>query len=547
MRILTANGEFNLPVDFAAELSLYNIMLTDTGNQTLPVTLPPSPNNLRLIGYSHRIDSTFKPLKDIPVVVQEGISSSSANMGINSVDNEEGISCTLYLGTGEFYSLINKRMLQSLSWPEIKSPAYSTESLSQRVLYLVNLLKGEYLTPTPDCNFKIAPLATDKKVTEKRNTTNYTGLLILNAFENDTSNTLNFNGTTEDYLDKFKGERYQIFVEDGANITCTYGYGMTPFLKLKFVIEFIFSEFGYAVDTFNLEYEMTNYATDICIENNIVDAIYTGILKFKQIVPDVTVKEFIEYFEKCFLGKFIVDETSKTAVFKLMEYQLQIPPDMDLTPYLSGKLKPGQPEFKELILKLSSDTRNYESSNESEVFEFDLHDSQHVIERYYINVSPFSAEATLSLIQCSGILHKNSNLVIGGKITSEDSETNKRIDFISIPDEFTSTEMLNQYTVYYRNTRTLDGIINGKGYNVLEVIKWFYEQYKEFRLNSNIPFEVKMNIPKYILHNLDITTPKLMSDQKVLIESISYNIGSQTTEELQTITIRTLRSYADQT
>ena len=143
------NGEnFDLAPNFSVTMLLTNPLISTRGEQTPAFTLPASDKNLRMTGYSNRIDNLYKPLTDIRVLVTDGMFCRWCNMSFNSIPNKrDGINVTLYLGTGEFYSLMSDKMLSSLPWPVIVLK--DDPRLSYKVDYLIDLLKAQYDNPTP--------------------------------------------------------------------------------------------------------------------------------------------------------------------------------------------------------------------------------------------------------------------------------------------------------------------------------------------------------------------------------------------------------------
>ncbi len=159
MRIQTKTSiDFQLPADFEAELTRYNVLISDVGEQTTPLTLPGTPHNMQLIGYSNRLDNYYKPISEMEVLVSDGLFVRPCNMAIHTADENDGISVTLYLGTGDFYSRVGDKMLSALAWPIIKSTAQG----------LIDLLKTEFFHPTDTAIFCIAQIETTQEYVWRR-------------------------------------------------------------------------------------------------------------------------------------------------------------------------------------------------------------------------------------------------------------------------------------------------------------------------------------------------------------------------------------------
>ena len=108
--------EFQLPANFTPELSRTNPFLTDEGSQSIPLTLPASEHNLRLVGFLHRGAFVYRPQSKILVVLSEGSLWQRGNLVIGQVNKKEGIDCTVYMNEGELYEKIKDYKLRDLGW-----------------------------------------------------------------------------------------------------------------------------------------------------------------------------------------------------------------------------------------------------------------------------------------------------------------------------------------------------------------------------------------------------------------------------------------------
>ena len=554
MRIIAAAGEFNLPTNFETQLTKYNVMLTSAGEQTNPITLPPTPNNLKLVGYSNRIDALYKSVTDIAVTISDGLKVRPGNLGIHTADDEDGISCTLYMGTADFYSRVAEAKLASLPWPIIKSPTYDSQTLTQRVQYLIDLLKTEYNTSNSNANFFCAPVMTNTDVSKKVNGVVYAEKMILNGFETRKYITpleivTNVFGTFKSYrLHKMEGEYEQTYVVDGVDTNFTIGYGMTPFLKLKYIIDFIFSNYGYTFDyTDFVAHTRFDIFTYVAVLNNVADAIYSGVLKYQQLVPDLTIKKFLSIIEKLYAGKFIINEFTKTV--NLIRYAdvLESPATINLTPYLSSKLK--KSEFEPVTFSLIDTRLNDSSTNDSKVttetIEIDLLSSKTVLS----NIPDIPDVFGIKYIQIGSVIHKNSTLIVDGKTIKEEDKSMSELMLCDFPTQSEAKELKPPFqdrTVYYRRSRAFLSQYNPiNNETLLSVFQTWYTQYINFYRHSNIPIDGKFLIPEAVLSKIDIKQPVLVESQKMLVETIKQPTGNSDSMVEVEIRFRTLRNYID--
>ena len=562
MRIISNNIDFDLPVNFAAEFTRNNVMLTDAGEQTAPITLPPTPKNLKLVQNSDRIDNYYKPLTDLTVTVIDGLMNRQCNMGIHTANEVDGISCTLYFSTGEFYSLIDKIKLPSLPWPITKHPNYSNVNLATKVSYIVNLLKSEYENPTENAHFKIAPVVTSQEYTWRMRkhmpngtyqNVDVTKNLILNDFEK-FQYQLDFSGTGDEYLNHFEGEYNQQMIVDSAVVNISTGYGMTPFLKLRYIVEFIFAQYGYTFDSSSLESDINDLWTNIVLLNNVADAVYGGVLNYAQLLPNVLISDFLAFIEKTFGSKFIVNGITKSVELKKYTTVLNTVPDCDLSNYLTGKPKLGDTDFTivTIIDNSSTITETDDSTLKTETISFDLVKEVEYVDTFNAALSGNSCDLLLHYAKIDSIIHKNSSLIVNGSKSTETANTSTSMYLAEITGNFTPADFKTDpnapgISLVYKRSYSLFYFISGEDiYGMaqtdLRIIEDWYRSYIDFKRNSNIPINSVLNIPTSILESMLIQYPKLVNGQPVMIESIKETLGKNGTRE---VVLRTLRQFTD--
>ena len=543
MRIISENGEFNLPVDFESTLNIYNSLISTTGNQTLPITLPDTDANRRLLDFTNRFDRYYKPITEIPVTLQYSVFSIPCNLVVNDI---EELSVTLYMGIGSFYSLIDGKKLPFISWPVYKISDFTNKTLSQKVNYLLSLLNAEYENPTVDAIYKIAPVVTTEEVTRIVTrlgvSAEITRPLILNGFEH-YQFSLDFSGSPQDTLIQMEGNFTQTFKVNGNSVPVTTGYAVTPFLKLSYVLETVFTSFGFTFDSTEL-----GDIENCVLYNNIADAIYAGILDFSQLLPNVLISDFLSFVEKIFVGKFFVNNITKTVNFKLFSDCITSDPDMDITPYMAGKIIHGMPEFK-IVRYINNADKTTKTDNAEYPYEditFDLITSKNAEDEFsapdangdLINLRLHLAKAE------NGIIHKNSTLILNGEAVTEKTDSSADILLFEIFDSFTNADIITDpgvpnCVVKYKGSTHL---FSEQSQLEFETDFRIFEDkdYALFRSSSNIPGKGKSKIPVSLLHSIDLSKPKLLDNQKVFIESILQNIPSGADQEIK---IRTTKTY----
>lgn len=543
MRLITNQGEFILPADFETTLSRSNIVLTDYSEQTSPITLPFVPHNLKLIGYSDRIDNYFKPISDIDIIIKSGLMVRRGNLGIHSANEDDGISCTIYLSSADFYSRIEEVYLPDLNWQVIKSPDYDNITLAQRVGYLIELMRAVYKREETTDEFRVAPLVTDSQITENGTSKD----MVINDYRSPVIE------LGADYsAETFWGDLEHDITEDGSVNHVTQGYGMSPFLKLDYVLKFIFSCYDYSLDLSELyilfaqqEYEPDEETGEpvpvpmgtpkfgrICVANNVVDAIYAGVLKYAQLVPKVLIKDFLNKVCERYAGRFVMNDVTRQARFILYRNYFSTPADLDLTKYLASKPKLQATEFKTIFINTGSST----DSTGDESIDIELCETESIVRRFNIfqTTPEQNYDVPVTMAKVSGVVNLNNTLIVDGETVDQDKKLSSDIVFIHIPEQSKYSTSAGKKIYFRQSYPDLE----------YEEMIYLYKEYKEFRKNSNIPVACSLTIPELVLQQIDIHTPKILSGQLVLIESLSYSVNATNKKTVDAI-FRTCRPYSD--
>lgn len=548
MRIIAAAGEFDLPMDFETQITKYNAMLTDAGEQSNPITLRPSPVNMELVGWSNRLDAYYKPISDIDVLIADGLSVRPANLAIHTADEDDGISCTLYMGTGDFYSRVGNTRLKWLTWPTVKSPNYENESLEQRVDYLIGMLKEQFSNPHPGEQYKVAPVATteeiewfDEGISRKRP-------FILNCFE-DFFWSLPAEGEVN--IQTFQGEYVHSKLEGDDVITLGKGYGMTPFLKLGYVLGVVFSKFGYSFDSSEIEEMSANLLADTVVLNNVADAIYSGVLKYSQLLPDMLIKDFIKETERSLAGKFIVNEVTKVIRFRFYKTTLKRDVVVDLTPYLCSRVKLGTAEFKTIKISASEKLTETDETDEAvERFEFKLLEESEVEILFKDNFEEADGSVSVGMVNAEGIIYLNSTFVVNGETKESDDKAATTLQLFTVRDDWRDktifdTEGRELIVRFKGSSYFLDTEFTSPGLLAIDRIKWLYDEFIAFYKSSNIPATAKLMIPAAIIESIDQHLPVMLNGQKLLIEYMKKATANDNSDVVTEVRFRTLRSYED--
>lgn len=524
---------FDTSSDSLFQFEMYNAMLGNAGEQTLPLTLPPTPKNMRLVEWGNRMDASYKPIADISVIVMDGVFIIPANLSIDTCDEDDGIVCTLYLGTGEFYSRVGETKVAALTWPVYQAPEGGT--LETNVEYLIDILK----TSDPGNIFVVCPVLTTHEYVQRivRNPwypvptdENVDSILILNWYEQ-YQHYLDLE-TGGDILTLHQGEFTQQIVEDGSIINIGKGYGMTPFIKLSYALNNIFESYGYSFDFDNIK-DVLNEASGMFIMNNVADAIYSGVLRFAQLLPDMTIKNFIAELEKWFCGKFIFSSLTNKVIFHFFKDTENHTPT-NLTSYVIGKSKIQSFNFTKKVLNINDSYKNV-NDEDVEVIDFVFPDKKRVDAEFMWDGVGSKGYTTyrFEMLQVESIVHKNSSVSDDDQSGESDTSTELQLGYYS-----GTIISADPSTVGYATSNPLFVTMD----STRAAINSIYARYLTFLSSSNIPFIIPIRIPPHIILGIDLYKPIFINNQRLLIEKIQFSLNE---DEEQTITVRSLRTLLD--
>lgn len=339
MKILHPSGEYyDLPVDLALEFTRYNPFFNEHGELSQPIDLPLSPRNKRLLGYPNRPDRGYRP-EDIDVCLDLGF----VKMPARQVVHGAGVSCadtTFYLNDGGLYSRIQETTLKDV----FSACVYDYGSAIKAVEFCESIISG-FSDSIRDSRFAIF-----RTVVDGPSDGSYR---ILNELQTTGSGR------------KYKSRNVRKEVVDGKEVTYPAGYGITPFVRVGYVLTHIAEYFGYTLDADFLD---ASPFREMVLLNNNLDTLIDGKIHVSTILPDITVKELLNVFRARFCMEFYPDEVNHTlgvVFFRDLEHAKPV----DLTDKVAGDPDVEFPEFRKIALISESvkDSETYQPL--SELFE----------------------------------------------------------------------------------------------------------------------------------------------------------------------------------
>ncbi|MCD7937130.1 MAG: hypothetical protein LUG98_09750 [Tannerellaceae bacterium] len=319
MKIIHSSGEpYDISPDTTLEMERTNPFFNEYGEQSLPITLPPTAWNRKLLSWPDDITGITKLTQRADATIQTGIFSIQARQAILSGNKKEGISTSFYLNTGAFYEKIQDVKLSSI----FENKVISFSSISAAITFCRNLLVNY------DERFAIFPVSTEDGT--------------LNAYNTKAS---------DGYYTLYNAESRTKEVDE-KTIQLDAGYYISPFIRVHHLLSEIFSYFGYQyAENFLTK---TEPFRSMVLLNTTIDTLMKSEIRYTQILPDCMVSEILNAFRGLFNCEFIPDEVNRKMHIVLFNEVMEAKPEADLTPYFTGFSTINHPEtFKQLKLSVN--------------------------------------------------------------------------------------------------------------------------------------------------------------------------------------------------
>lgn len=583
MHIYIDNGstpmlELDLPEDFNAELSRTNPFLTDEGSQSIPLTIPITENNMKLLGWTYRPNSTHRPFKRVPAVLVDNTLHIKGEIVTTEAHPIDGISASFYYQEGRLYEKIKDLKLGDIPWPRYEGPY---NGLDANVSYWMNYLLASMEIEIYNQDFYVFSVITDEEhivyKDEELKDAKEMQKLILNKFVSYNKEVYFYAETTHTY--------YSDFGDNATEYTLPVGYGVTPFLRLRYILTKIFEHLGYTFDTTYFDEDIS--LSRLCLINNTADAITGGFLDYSQLIPaEETIEDFLELCQKNLGFKFV--EESNTIRMVYWRELLSAHPDQDLSAYIRNHAAFIKVDPKSILIQYEPTYELPDSVVEKQtlkrmpdkgVEEVDLSTQNQLCfhDSVYLYIFGEGTIWYLTAPRIKGINHQNTDLINEDEETVE--EKNNKLDIIfcfSIPEK---QRMINppvsgtdqgthvpgaqfgtqEYWYYggsihsynYQNeiwgsfslvANEITADINPDKKDTDNIFNSFYQELERFYRHANQQLTMQALVPAHIISSMDITKPKIINGMKVLIERIDYVLGRP---DLCEITAYSMHEYED--
>jgi len=356
IRKIEAGETFDLPAGYVIEAEKNNPLFQNKGSQTVPVNFPTTGKNNRLLNFPFRIDRSQRQDGTIGVIVETGSVQQKGLLSVNSASGKS-ISANIGYDESEMYAVFKNLKLNEI--PDLPEAPITGNNINEKIdailSHLTAVMKGE--EETEYCIFPI----------------------IIKTYEY-SANSFQFkirellNGLNDGYLSQTiaKGELLalenriiqRVDNSEPINISAPKGYGVCPFLRVWRVIELIFSNFGFAID--ENPFKEHRQLNKLCLLNNTMDTILTGKLLYKDMLPDITINDFLDGLYAKFGMLYFIDSNSKKVTFKFLKDLVNPNSEsIDLTKNKTEELSIAFSAPKQLRLKMNRELEEAKTLNDT--------------------------------------------------------------------------------------------------------------------------------------------------------------------------------------
>lgn len=333
---LKKDKQFQLEPGAQLEIERTNPFFNDYGEQSVPMDIPASPHNCLLLDYPEQFGHRGKA-QPIDVHIQDGEYSSACRMAVLSAQREGTLSVNFYMNDGSFYSRIQNVRLKDIFGDE---KVAGVNTVDQAISFCRTLRANN------DERFACFPVL----VTDDSGMDTGANYKVINGFGKDDPS-YGFL-TSADTGSDFFGATERTEYLDGKPIRLSKGYYISPFIRANYLLRRVFQYFGYTMEE-NF-FTQTLPFSKMVVVNNVIDTIVNGYIKLADLVPEVTVGEYINMYRKRFCCEFVANEGKRTVSLKLFKDILNPETAADLSKCLIGKPTFSfnqSGDFKRVVLK----------------------------------------------------------------------------------------------------------------------------------------------------------------------------------------------------
>lgn len=339
---------YQLNPETQIEVERTNPFFNEWGEQTVPIDLPNSDYNRELLHFPDLTQHVRKPDQNIETYIQDGEYFMPCRQAVLGSQRKGSISTSFYMNEGSFYSKIDKTSVQDVFSGETVE---GVSTVQQAIDYCLNL----YKTGGNDklCVFPVAIKDDSGSIDNSNLPVN-----VVNAQSYKFLNLVDWDGST------FYNSVERFETVSGSKIYLSPGYYITPFIKANYVLQRIFSHFGYTLlPNF---FTQTAPFSDMVFLNRVMDTLVNGVIKLEQLVPACTCADILNLFRKKFFCEFVPDEVAHTVSVTLFKDEVRRTAEIDLSNSVVGHPSIEYPDgYSQLIISPKGSISPYGSFDSS--------------------------------------------------------------------------------------------------------------------------------------------------------------------------------------
>ena len=339
MKLITQNGQLDLPRDFSLTMERTNPLISGEGDASIPATLPSSSRNLAALGHRERIDRANRYTNKVEAILRVGPVQKRGQLVIDTMHRREGIDASFAIDNSDLYVKAKDKSLKAI-FADAVTGAVNHEDFGTVAAAMTRMQAVYGGNDTYD--YTIFPVAIAPY--EENNAKHY-------QYNNEVS------GDNLVYASR-------IVREGDINMSVPEGYGIAPFLKLHRLLSRLFECLGYTV-AYNC-FAATAYQ-NIVVVHNCSDCLCnpTVTLYYKDMVPSCTLSEFLEWLLAKFHAQPVVNSETKQVKIVLMEAMLSASADLDISGKVEGDFTVQLNPTKRVVLTPNNSLEGTEPAAES--------------------------------------------------------------------------------------------------------------------------------------------------------------------------------------
>ena len=343
MKLITQNGQLELPKDFSLNMERTNPLLSGEGDASIPATLPSSSRNLAALGHRDRIDRADRYTNKVEAILQVGPVQKRGQLVIDTMHRREGIDASFAIDNSDLYVKAKDKSLKAIFADAVAGAVKQEDFITMAAA--ITRLQDIYANGTDTYDYTIFPVA-------------------IAPYEQNDNKIYQYNNEDDGSVSHTLRSEARTVHEGDVLMSVPAGYGIAPFLKLHRLLARLFECIGYTVVS-NC-FADTPYS-NLTIVHNCSDCLCnpTVTLYYKDMVPSCTLSEFLEWMLAKFHAQPVVNSETKQVKIVFMEDMLDATADIDISGKVEGDFTVQLNPTKRIVLTPTNSLDGTEPAAES--------------------------------------------------------------------------------------------------------------------------------------------------------------------------------------